>query len=358
MLYVHNIMLPATNYLNMLSLPSNEVILVDTVAAVLELSIADVFNNGDATDIRVNFDAPAITQGIEEYRIIIAQKDVADVYTIEEALLLTADKYIAVAPGSTSYEIFLNADLLDVEGNAIQPNRYKAFVLSIPDGSTVANAAMTIVSNVISLEKATSQVPLVTIEDVGEIGNGADIKIDFIIPALEQTIDKYRVYLVDFATAFDFDVNAALASSHYFEIIPVGTDITINADVTTKDSEGNLITWGVPYYAYVLSMASEYGIGDTLSAPSNQLILNYPVGINQSAVIADAPNIFTSANQIHIEYNQNTSSVFELYQITGQLLFTEQLNQNKSTISTQLPQGVYLARLKLNGAWYYEQIKL
>jgi hypothetical protein len=64
----------ATGYLNTLSIPSNTIQLVDTVAIVTDLSITDIDNNGNATDIRIDFDAPEVEQGIVAYRILYNTK--------------------------------------------------------------------------------------------------------------------------------------------------------------------------------------------------------------------------------------------------------------------------------------------
>jgi len=355
-LYVLNVMSAASNYLNILSQASMPVILVDTVAAAIDLSIADVFNNGDATDIRVNFSAPAIEQGIMEYRVIIAQKDDADIFTIDDALALDATRYTTVLPGLEAYELFLSETILDVAGNVIVPDKYKVFILSIPDGTSVVNAQMTEASNIVSLEQATSQVAGIVLEDISDIGNGEDIKISFPIPAFEQTIASYRVFLVDFATAFSFNLDAALASTNYFEVTPAGTDIILNGDATTRDSQGNLITWGVPYYAYVLSMASDYGIGDTLSAPSNQIILNFPVEIANNNL--NTPVIFSAIDGIHVALNNNDSGIFELYNTAGQLITTTKLITSTTIIPTTQPTGIYITRVFTSRKWYYSKIQL
>ena len=345
----------ATNYLNTLSIPSNTVQLVDTVGIVTEFSITDIDNNGNAADIRIDFDAPAVEQGIVAYKIFIAQKDAADIFTLADALVLSAERYIEVLPGDASYSIIPTPTLLNTEGNVIEPDKYKVFVVSIPDGTTVAHAAMTLASNVISLEQPTSVVENILLEDVADEGNGADIKVTYFIPAYEQTIETYRIFFVDFATAFDFDLSSALASSNYIEITPTGSDITVTGDATTKDSNGNLITWGVPYYAYVLALASDYGIDDTLSLPSNQVILNYPVVIGVQDEVQQTPQIFAQSNQVFIQLTNDNPATVNIYNSVGQIVFNRIISSSEKLI-VDLPAGNYFVSITQLESIYTRQV--
>lgn len=345
----------ATGYLNILSVPSNIVQLVDTVATVTDFSITDIDNNGTASDIRIDFDAPAVEQGIIAYRIFIAQKDAADLFTLADALVLGAERYIEVLPGDASYSLIPSPALLNTDGNAIEPDKYKAFVVSVPDGTTVAHASMTLASNVISLEQPTSVVENVLLEDVADEGNGADIKVTYFIPTYEQTIETYRIFFVDFATAFDFNLSSALASSNYIEITPTGSDITVTGDATTKDSNGNLITWGVPYYAYVLSLASDYGIDDTLSLPSNQVILNYPVVIGVQEVAQQSPQIFAQSNQVIIQLPNDNPATVNIYNSLGQNVY-ERLIASSETITVNLPTGNYFISINQLESIFTKQV--
>ncbi len=358
-LFVLNVMEPAVNYTNILSVPTLNFTLIDTVKVANDLSLADVNNNGNGLDIRLNFDSANTEQGIIEYRIYITEKDAADLFTLDDALLLSPDRYTVVFPGSESYELFLTADALDTDGNTIQPNRYKAFVVSIPDGITVNNPVITPVSNVILLEMATALVNAPVLSDIGETGTGSDINITFSSPVFEQTVETYRVFLVDFATAFDFNIVAAQASPNYISITPNGTDVEIVGDGSMVDSEGTAVTWGVPYYAYVLSVAGEFGINDTLSPSSNQIILSFPVIIDITSSNNLHPQIFATNNTVEIHLNEgNSNAQFRLLDLNGKIITEKTLIENITIIPVDVPAGTYLVQVSDSSKYYTQKIVL
>ncbi|MFI5171808.1 MAG: hypothetical protein ACHQFW_05430 [Chitinophagales bacterium] len=345
-LFILNVMDPASGFLNMISKPGDTVELLDNVLPVVDVVADDFSDLGNGADLQINFNAPETEQGITEYRIIIVKKDDADAFTISDAEAVAAENYIVVLPGSTSYSINLTDATTDSDGDLVEPAKYKAFVLSVVDGTTASVNALSEPSAVITIETNTSVVNPVLLLDVGETGDGNDIKITFPFSALEQTVEEYRVYLVDFATAFDFDATAALVVPlpDYISILPTETDIVINGNSATTDSKGNLITWGVPYYAYVLSMASVYGITDSLSAPSNQLILNYPVNIDNNDL--KGIELFSANNIIHINLNSiPAQTFFSLTDAEGREVFKAEITELKTTFDLDMPSGIYIGSI-------------
>ena len=344
-LFILNVMDPAAGYANMISKESESVELIDAVSSVLNNAIADIDDLGNGLDIKVAFDEPETIQGISEYRLIIVKKDIADEFTMADAEIVAAENYISIAPGEINYTIFLNEFSTDSEGDIINPEKYKSFILSVADGTSAAINALSEPSEVITIETQTSVVNSITLEDIAETGNGEDIKISFSIPTLEQTIEEYRVYLVDFATAFDFDVIAAQAVElpNYFTVIPDGNDVVLNGNATTTDSEGNLISWGVPYYVYVLSVASVYGIEDTLSPQSNQVILNYPVIENVEVINNGDIQLYHNNNVVYLQINfpVEKNATFTIFNNLGQKIVELKINPGMNAFPLELENGMY-----------------
>ena len=344
-LFILNVMDPAAGYANMISKESESVELIDAVSSVLNNAIADIDDLGNGLDIKVAFDEPETTQGISEYRLIIVKKDIADEFTMADAEIVAAENYISIAPGEINYTIFLNEFSTDSEGDIINPEKYKSFILSVADGTSAAINALSEPSEVITIETQTSVVNSITLEDIAETGNGEDIKISFSIPTLEQTIEEYRVYLVDFATAFDFDVTAAQAVElpNYFTVIPDGNDVVLNGNAATTDTEGNLISWGVPYYVYVLSVASVYGIEDTLSPQSNQVILNYPVIENVEVINNGDIQLYHNNNVVYLQINfpVEKNATFTIFNNLGQKIVELKINPGMNAFPLELENGMY-----------------
>ena len=331
----------ANNYLPLLSVPSAKFSLVNTVQMPLNVTLSDLNNTGTGEDVRVKFDAPSITQGISSYRIIMLPRDSVDVFTLEDALSLAPENYTEVSVGAADYSIMLTSTTTDAYGDLVYLSKYKAVVLSMADDVTVAHDAMSDVSGVIVLETTTAIASGLTMSDVNETATGFDLHVNFNYGAPEQTVSAYHLYFVDFTSAFDFDVAAAQASTHFISFTPDNVDFSFTGNDTLRDSDGDLITWGVPYYAWVLSVASEYGLDDTLSVPSNQVILNFPVGI-------DSPNIPISGIHFHdntLEVTSNEEQKLHIYTMAGQLVASYAIFSGTTTISPDLPPAMYLARL-------------
>lgn len=332
-------MTAASNFVNMLSNPSDVVLLVDTVQAVVDPTLADINNTGTAADLRVKFQSPDVIQGISEFRIIVAQKDVIEDITLEDALAIPSTSYFAVAPGEPEYTIVLPESLLDAFGNPIQPERYKVIILSVADGTSSVHSTLSVISGLVVLEQATSVISDIILSDIAETGNGADLQVAFSAPAFEQTVDEYRLMFVDFVTAFDFDLATAQASTHFYSITPNGGPYTFTGDATTTDSNGEPIIWGVPYYAYILSIPGDLGMEDTLSAPSNQVIMNFPVVLNAGAMIGDQINILQNGSSITLDIPETGFAV--LYDAQGRAVWNSTLQSGTNTLLPDLPAATY-----------------
>jgi len=343
-LLILNVMEATTGYANILSNRSNVVLLQDTVNTVLEPGQSDIANAGNASDIQVSFDEPLNNNGILEYRIVLAQRDSAMDVTLSDVLALPAAQYIALTPGAITYSVIPAADFPDINGNPVMPEKYKVAVLSIPDGISANVANWTGFIAPVTLETTTvSPVPILA--DINETASGADLQLTFETIFPEQTVASYQVYFVDFAAAFDFDLDAALASPYFTELTPTGADVLWIGDNTTRDSDGDSITWGVPYYAYVLSLASEFGLEDTLSVPSNQLILNYPVTISATGAIS-VPDawLLMQGGAAWVNCGE-TSAHVSFVDMSGRVVFAQSLGPGRHFLETGLPSGVYIARL-------------
>ncbi|HNO29549.1 MAG TPA: hypothetical protein PKN15_12210 [Chitinophagales bacterium] len=331
----------ANNYLPLLSVPSAKFSLVNTVQMPLNVTLSDLNNTGTGEDVRVKFDAPSITQGISSYRIIILPRDSADAFTLDEALLVTPENFTEVAVGDADYAVMLNSTSTDAYGNLIYLEKYKAVVLSMADDVTVAHDAMSDVSGVVVLETATAVASGVTLSDVNETASGFDLHVSFNYGTPEQTVATYQLYFVDYATAFDFDVAAALASPNFISFTPDNVDFTFTGNDTLRDSDGDLISWGVPYYAWVLSVSSDFGVSDTLSEPSNQVILNFPVGIETSDAATD--QLSYSNGQFRVSCSEEQTLSF--YNLSGELISSQVIFPGITNLPVDLPAAMYLARL-------------
>lgn len=352
-LYIVLEMDDASGYANIRTTASDPVYLLDAVNNVFSLSGLDVDNTGTGADVKIKFNEPPNTQGIAEYRIIAVKYDLADSFTLDDALTLTSDRYTAVGTGGGNYQILLGADAKDSDGDLLEAGRYKFFVWSVADGISADIHALEGPSGIFILETATAVVSDIVLEDVDEYGDGRDMRITFTAPPVGQTVESYRVFIVNFIDAFDFDTEIALGvpESNYihYPTLEDGETITIDGAVSLVDIQGAPVAWGVPYYIYILSMHSALGLEDTLSAPSDQLIINYP---------AEPESVSTAfAQQITAHYQSGMLDLLSsvavpnetrcvLYDMHGRKYCETEWSGAELHIPVALPAGIYFVAVQ------------
>ncbi len=129
---------------NALSTPSGEFTLTEKAVAAAASVSADLVSNNSA--IRVSFTPPSNTTGISSYAIMLVPSGNANNFTLADANRVTAPNYQTVT-GSTYNEWSFTTMNTDVSGNAIRVGvAYRAFVLSIANGSTATVNALSVAS--------------------------------------------------------------------------------------------------------------------------------------------------------------------------------------------------------------------
>ncbi|WP_322923702.1 copper amine oxidase N-terminal domain-containing protein [Paenibacillus campi] len=129
---------------NALSAPSTEWMLTEKAVAAVASVSADLASNNSA--IRVSFTPPANTTDISAYAIMLVPSGNASSFTLTDANRVTAPNYQTVT-GATYTEWTFTTLNKDASGNAIRANvAYRAFVLSVANGSTATVNALSVAS--------------------------------------------------------------------------------------------------------------------------------------------------------------------------------------------------------------------
>lgn len=103
-------------------------------------AVNDVANNGDASDIQIEFSAGQLRESIQEYRLIMVKNAALADVDLESAKTLDANRYTTVVGGAIVYEEKLSSAQQDFNGGAVEEGEsYTLFVLSVGDfnGETV-----------------------------------------------------------------------------------------------------------------------------------------------------------------------------------------------------------------------------
>lgn len=127
--------------------------------------------------------------------------------------------------------------------------------------------------------------------DMGETNTATDLQIQFQKADDESHISAYRVILYTGYAAPTLAEANALPVDRYTEVMPTGSDITMNFNETTRDLEGNPLLSGTKYGAIVLSVAdgvdvtenelsfhSNYVMFITMDAPEPEEVYLYSTG--------------------------------------------------------------------------------
>ncbi len=155
---------------------------VISAGAISNLSVADIGDNGDKSDLQVSFDKAADENKVDHYRVIAVKAADAGAFDVGTASALMSGWYTRV--DKTGANISQSFESLDRNGDPIENDTpYKIFVLSVADGTQATMNTLSDPSDEITLKD-------------GVIMNVADpIPLD----------NDIRVYRVHNTIAVDFD---------------------------------------------------------------------------------------------------------------------------------------------------------
>jgi hypothetical protein len=130
-IHILNIAATGNSSDNILSNPSNELILESLTGEAKNIMVQDIDNNNSSKDVQVSFTAADDEQFVNEYRIFISPIEESSNFTAETALTLSDEFYTSVDPNANTV-IILNDHQKDINGQLIEEGHfYHAIILSI-----------------------------------------------------------------------------------------------------------------------------------------------------------------------------------------------------------------------------------
>ena len=228
---------------------------------------------------------PSVTENaVEVYRVMFL-KSPSGSFSLEDALAVPIENTIEIEPTGSDYSIVPNSTQVDADGNMIEyGTEYRVCVILLNNGLGISDNVG--FSNYLTLNGPTGVVHDVILSDIGNSGNATDLHITFEKADKPATVSEYRIYIVPTSMAATFDLEAALdvPAFYYYEFnSDTSGTFSMNFPAATDDITHDPIIENYSYTAFVSSIASEFGTFDTLSYPSNDIILlNTEVGINSN----------------------------------------------------------------------------
>lgn len=231
--------------------------------AVINVTAHDVGNAADASDMEVRFIRIANEAAISEYRIMVVREN--QTFNIDIANTIPASNYTAVAKTGSNIVHRMSPTARDVNGDPIVPDiSYRVFVLSVSNSAStngLSNPSAPItLSNPIA-----APVTNIVATDLGNNGNGRDMRVTFNPPANETNIVYYEILVVRESEASSFDLAAAnlIPKEYTTRVSKTGNNLSVTLSATTRDVRGNLIANNIEYRVFVLSIAD--GINATIN---------------------------------------------------------------------------------------------
>lgn len=267
---------------NTLSSASSAITLTNgnSVSTVSNLSVSDVSDLNDGRDLRVSFNPAADEYNISSYRILVVKASDAGNFTLSRANNVSRSNYTEVSKTGYAQSLVLGSGARDVDGSAIRNGvSYRVFVLSVASNNYNLNNALSSYSSAITLSGNTiAPASNVTATDIGDQGDGRDLRVSFTRSGDESKLSHYRVLVVKANNAGSFDLSRAnnVGSSNYTYVGRGGSGSTVTVDLASgaRDVDGSAIRNGVNYRVFVLSVAAAGQGSNALSWYSQEITLS------------------------------------------------------------------------------------
>lgn len=339
---------------NAMSSGSNIMNLQGVAGMATGVTVSDIGAIG-APDLSVTFNKATSESTVSAYRVMMVPNANAAAFNLNAAQAVPSNRYINVTPnGSNTYTETFGASMTDVLGNPlVNGMTYKAFVLSIADGTNAVGNTLSSGSNALQLQTVAAVATNVMALDTNETASGEDVLVYFDAASDETTISAYRILMVKEANAGSFNLAAANAvtMSNYTTVTKSGAanySTTLSASAT--DVDGNAIAINVAYKAFVLSVADGTIAGtSTLSTPSSTLTLNDPVSTAfQQNLVA---NMTMIGEQLYVRIDGkylNENLQLMIFDANGrQIISNQNINQSESWIDmSAFSRGVYWVTIR------------
>jgi len=297
-------------------------VLADPATALLA---ADITDNGNGSDLELRFARAADESTVGSYRAIAVPAASAASFTLGAAETLAPDRYLSIAPTGADPVVTFGAGGRDAEGALIAPGTaYQCFVLSVADGTTATLNQLSDASNEVTLLAAASTARNPEASDVGNNGNGSDLRVVFDNALDETTVSEYRLMVVDSAQVASFDLAAAeaIVAGNFTALPPIGGVQNVLLTPTSRTVAGNLLVNDAPYRVFLLSIADGSNAQlNTLSDASNPITLRVVSGLG-SPVFHTALVASLSQGNLQVEAAgfSGQSGKLELFQLDGRLV--------------------------------------
>lgn len=337
------------------------------INSISNLTLDDIGDAMNGSDLKISFDRALDETNIEKYEIFVVKSSDADTFDIDATSAVSDSNKITIIKTGSDISIILNADSKDINGDLIHNDQgYKIFVLSktISGSGLYYNTLSEPSSEIILKSVFADVVTNVMVSDISNNADGRDIEIVFTKAADESTIDEYRIIVIKAEDSLTFNLEMAniVAPGKYTVISKQGIDISTSLSSSAKDKDGDIITENQSYVIYVLSVADGINAGlNSLSEPSNTILLSSPTGIIKNHAFMDAIIIANTKNGLSVqmpqEINLSKGGFIRIIDLSGRVIQQIPLENHKTFIDMNAQTGQYIVEVHTNDAVHNRMIQ-
>ncbi|SCY98700.1 Copper amine oxidase N-terminal domain-containing protein [Paenibacillus polysaccharolyticus] len=259
------------NYTHALSASSNVLRLTSNSNAgvATNLSVTDIADNGNGTDMRVSFSRASDESNVSHYRVFVVPANNVGSFNLNVAN--ASNNYTQVNKTGGNLTVTLSSNSVDTNGYRIANyNAYRVFVLSVnSNGNWSQNALSSSSAQITLTPNATVIAPTsVSATDVADNGNGSDLRVTFNRSTDENNVNHYRVFVVKNTAVGSFNLNTALNNGFYTYRSKSGSNQAFTLASDARATDGSLIGDNVDYRVFVLAVNNNSSQSSALSSAS------------------------------------------------------------------------------------------
>ncbi|WP_315794482.1 copper amine oxidase N-terminal domain-containing protein [Paenibacillus sp. BIC5C1] len=276
------------------------------------IGVADVSDNGDGRDLRVSFTRASDESNVSAYRVYVVRSAYAGSFTLSAAN--ASNNYYQVNKTGGNQSFTLPSNMVDTNGYTVSNNNnYRVFVLSVSTSGNSSQNALSSYSSQITLtaNAAVTAPSNVVATDIGDNGNGSDLRVTFNRSTDETNVSHYRVFVVKSTnTSFNLTSANSVSSANYKYVSKNGNNQTVNF-TNEKTVDGSAIVNGVGYRVYVMAVNNNGSLANALSSGSGVITLasntavaavsNVNVTVKKQGQAGDASDVSISFNKASSE---------------------------------------------------------
>lgn len=249
---------------------------VNTATSPVITQVKDNSDYGDGRDIQVSFNRSSDESKVANYRVFVVRNSVASSFNLTTASNLSSSLYYTVNKTGNNITTTLPSSMKDTSGyNVTNLQDYRIFVMAVGNQQNGYTNALSASSTALRLTTTGNAgvISNLAVADIGDNGDGRDLRVSFNKAADESRISAYRVYVVRSANVGSFTLSAANASNNYTQVNKTGGNLSVTLP-NAYDTSGSLISNNVSYRVFVMSVSNSGNSSqNALSSYSSQITL-------------------------------------------------------------------------------------